>query len=96
MKLRYKLPDADTSTKLEFPLVDRGESFGQSGHDFQFAAAVASLGMLLRDSPHKGTATYDAVLEIATAAKGADPRGYRAEFIEMVRRAKSLGNPSKE
>jgi Ca-activated chloride channel homolog len=44
----------------------------------------------LRDSQYKGTATYDAVLEIATAAKGDDPHGYRAELLEMVRKAKSL------
>ncbi|MDP6554297.1 MAG: DUF3520 domain-containing protein [Pirellulaceae bacterium] len=37
-------------------------------------AAVASSGMLLRDSQHKGTAMYDAVLEIAAAAKGTDRR----------------------
>jgi Ca-activated chloride channel family protein len=46
--------------------------------------------MLLRDSPHKGDTTYDAVLEIAASAKGADVHGYRAELLEMVRRAKAL------
>ncbi len=53
--------------------------------DFQFAAAVASFGMLLRDSQHKGTATYDAVAGIAESA-GVDVHGYRMELVEMVRR----------
>ena len=90
VKLRYKQPDEDTSSKLEFPLVDAGQRFGQTDDDFQFAAAVAAFGMLLRDSKYKGDATYDAVLEIAESAAGNDPHGYRAELIEMVRRAKAL------
>jgi Ca-activated chloride channel family protein len=90
LKLRYKDPDAETSKLLEFPLLDAGPRFGQASTDFQFAAAVASFGMLLRNSEHKGTATYDAVLEIATAAQGPDVHGYRAELLEMVRKAKTL------
>ena len=50
-------------------MADSGNSFSQADRDFQFAAAVASFGMLLRDSEHKGTATYDSVLEIASAAE---------------------------
>ena len=90
LKLRYKEPDADTSKLLEFPLIDAGARFGQASNDFQFAAAVGSFGMLLRGSEHKGAATYDAVLEIATSTKGPDVHGYRAELLEMVRRAKTL------
>ena len=77
---------------LEFPLVDAGNSFGQASRDFQFAAAVAAFGMLLRDSEHKGTATYDSVLEIAGSATGADVHGYRRELLEMVRQAMDLGS----
>ena len=80
-------------TYLEFAVKDSQRRFGQASADFQFAAAVASFGMLLRDSEHKGTATYDAVLEIATSAKGSDPHGYRTEFLEMVKRAKGLTKP---
>ena len=90
LKLRYKEPDAASSKLLQLPLLDEGGAFGQANIDFQFAAAVASFGMLLRDSQHKGAATYDAVLDIATAAKGSDMHGYRAEFLEIVRRANTL------
>jgi len=90
LKLRYKQPEGDVSSLLEFPVVDAGTSFGQASPDLQFAASVASFGMLLRNSEHKGDATYDAVLEIADSAKGPDVHGYRAEFLEMVRRAKTL------
>jgi len=91
LKLRYKAPDGDTSKLLRFPVVDAGDSFSAASPEMQFASAVASFGMLLRGSGHKGDATYDAVLEIAASAKGPDLHGYRAEFLEMVRRAKSLG-----
>jgi Ca-activated chloride channel family protein len=90
LKLRYKLPDADTSTKLEFPITDKGGSFADATDDFQFAAAVASFGMLLRNSEHKGNSTFDAVQEIAQSALGEDPHGYRGEFLELVRTAKQL------
>jgi len=90
LKLRYKAPDGDTSELLEFPVVDGGKGFSAASPEMQFASAVAAFGMLLRGSEHKGTATYDAVLEIAASAKGPDLHGYRAEFLDMVRRAKSL------
>ena len=90
LKLRYKEPEGTKSKLLEFPLVDSGARFGQASVDMQFASAVASFGMLLRGSAHSGTGTYDAVLEIASSAKGHDLHGYRVEFLEMVRRAKSL------
>ena len=93
LKLRYKAPDADTSKLLEFTLVDPGHSFGQASPDFRFATAVASFGMLLRDSQHKGTATYDTVLDIATESKGPDVHGYRLELLDMVRCAKAISGP---
>ena len=47
--------------------------------------------MLLRNSEHKGNATYAAAAEIAEAAsKNHDPHGYRREFVEIVKRAKEL------
>jgi Ca-activated chloride channel homolog len=51
---------------------------------FLFATAVAGVGMLLRDSEHKGAATYAALLEQARVAKGADRDGYRSEFMRLT------------
>ncbi|HPM84473.1 MAG TPA: von Willebrand factor type A domain-containing protein [Candidatus Anammoximicrobium sp.] len=90
LKMRYKAPDGDTSTKLEFPARDEGRRFGQASQDFRFAAAVASFGMLLRDSQYKGSATYAGVLETATEAASGDTTGYREEFLKMVARAREL------
>ncbi|HTJ78919.1 MAG TPA: von Willebrand factor type A domain-containing protein [Rariglobus sp.] len=90
VKVRYKAPEGDVSRKLEFPLVDAGADFAKADGDFQFAAAVAGWGMLLRDSPHKGTATFPQVLNWAENGLGDDAGGYRAEFIQLVRRSMEL------
>jgi Ca-activated chloride channel family protein len=90
VKIRYKAPDSDTSTPFEVPLVDRGAAFESASDDFRFAAAVAEFGMILRDSPHKGSATFDSVRRIADRARGGDASGYRSEFIELVVRARAL------
>jgi Ca-activated chloride channel family protein len=90
LKMRYKQPEGDTSRKLDWAITDDGKAFGQASTDFQFAAAVAGFGLLLRDSNYKGNLTYAADLELAQAGLGSDEHGYRAEFIEMIRRAKAL------
>ena len=84
LKLRYKLPQADTSELLTFPVVGPAKPLAEASPDFRFAAAVAGWGMLLRDSEHKGLATFQMVTELAQAAKGDDPFGYRAEFLRLV------------
>ncbi len=91
VKIRYKAPEGDVSRKLEFPLVDNGAAFASAGADFKFAAAVAAWGMLLRESPHAGSATYADVLAWAEDGLVADPDGHRAEFVELVRRTQAFG-----
>ena len=90
LKLRYKAPDGDTSKLVEFPLTDGGAGFARASADFKFASAVAEFGMLLKDSPFKGTASFDSALELAGEGRGPDTHGYRAEFITLVAKAKEL------
>ena len=90
LQLRYKAPDGDTSKLVEFPLTDGGAGFARASADFKFASAVAEFGMLLKDSPFKGTANFDSALELAGEGKGPDTHGYRAEFITLVAKAKEL------
>jgi Ca-activated chloride channel family protein len=90
LKIRYKTPSAIISHKLEFPLVDSGVEFAGASQDFKFAAAVASFGMMLRESPHKGTASFDSVLGWAEDGLGTDSGGYRHEFMDLVKLAKGI------
>jgi len=92
VKLRHKEPAGDESKLVERTLMDEGASFAQAPADFRFAAAVAEFGMILRASPHKGSGTFSAVLDWALEAKGSDATGYRAGFVELVRKAQELGN----
>jgi uncharacterized protein DUF3520/protein with von Willebrand factor-like domain len=69
---------------------DTGFDFAQAPSDLKFAAAVAEFGMILRDSEYKGNGSLQQVLEWAQKGKGADVNGYRAGFIELVRKAQAL------
>jgi Ca-activated chloride channel family protein len=90
VKLRFKQPEGDTSVLRELPVQDSAGSFDAASPDFQFAASVAAAGMLLRNSPHKGSANWDLALELAQGGLSYDPGGHRAEFVELLRKAKEL------
>jgi Ca-activated chloride channel family protein len=86
VKMRYKHPEAETSQELAKVLPgDAEKPMGEMGEDFRFAAAVAEFGLVLRDSPYKGSANLEAVLERAEGAAKFDPNEHRAEFIDLVR-----------
>ena len=89
-KMRYKHPESAESLELAKPLP--GDAAGKpASRDLMFAAAVAEFGMLLRDSPYKGQASWDRVLATAEASVGTDRGGHRQEFTGLVRKARKLG-----
>ena len=88
VKLRWKQPEGSASSLKEFPLADRGGAFANASDDLRFASAVASFGMLLRDSKESGVMTYKKIGRIAGDSLGADPGGYRAEFTDLVRKVR--------
>jgi Ca-activated chloride channel family protein len=90
VKLRYKEPDGETSKLLERAFVDPGAQFASAAPDFKFAAAVAEFGMILRDSEFKGDGTLGAVREWAQEGKGTDTNGYRAGFLQLVRKVEEM------
>jgi Ca-activated chloride channel homolog len=90
VRLRYKLPDQDKSKLLETPVVDKGKTWSQASGDYKFAAAVASFGMLLRNSKFKGTSNYQAILELGAEGAQKDPHGYRKEFLQLVKKAQTI------
>ncbi|HJQ61565.1 MAG TPA: YfbK domain-containing protein, partial [Burkholderiales bacterium] len=91
VKLRYKQPDGASSRLLEVPV--RARDAARASEDLRFAAAVAAFGMLLRESEHRGAATYGDVIALARDAVGTDDGGYRAEFVRLVRTAQELVMP---
>ena len=62
--------------------------------DLRFAASVAGFGQLLQGGIFTGDWDYDDALGLARGARGDDPHGYRAEFINLVELAQSLSPQS--
>jgi Ca-activated chloride channel family protein len=90
LKIRYKQPDGDTSKLMTRPITPADDvAFGKASDDVRFASAVAGFGQLLKGSKYAGTLTYDQVIDTANSARGKDEFGYRAEFVNLVRLAKS-------
>jgi len=91
VKIRYKLPKSDTSRLISTPIDARSEvrRFEDAPQDARFAIGVAAFAELLRGGKYSGSMSYDDVLRIALAARGKDEFGYRSEFIQLVRAAKS-------
>jgi len=91
LKIRYKLPDGDTSKLITTPVTTANEVKEASSipQDTRFATAVAAFGQIMRGGQYTKTYSYDDVIALAQGAKGEDPFGYRAEFINLVRIAKT-------
>ncbi|UCG74319.1 MAG: VWA domain-containing protein [Chromatiales bacterium] len=89
VRLRYKAPDGDVSQLIEQPVRTRNVDANPSA-ELRFAAAVAAFGQLLRGGDYLGDYQYTDVLALAGQSKGADPHGYRGEFVGLVRLADSL------
>lgn len=90
LKMRYKRPDENTSILMTRPITKQDEkSFNALPDDIRFANAVAGFAQLLKGSKFVGNLTYEQVVDIANAARGKDEFGYRTEFVNLVRLAKS-------
>jgi Ca-activated chloride channel family protein len=87
VKLRYKSPESDTSQLVT--RVIRPQAGALTGN-LGFASAVAEFGMLLRESPNRGSASFEAVTQRARKFRGEDGEGYRAEFVKLAELAASL------
>ena len=87
VNLRYKEPDKDVSELISEAIPNQPKKLEETSADFRFAASVAEFGLLLRDSPNKGTASFEQVENLAGAALDGDPNGYRTEFLQLVKLA---------
>ena len=89
LKIRYKLPDAQSSTLITQPVTvdDYYERIDSAPRDVRFATAVAAFGQLLHGGRYTGAFEYEDVIALANDARGDDRFGYRSEFIRLVRMA---------
>jgi Ca-activated chloride channel family protein len=90
LRINYKLPKEDTSRRIELAVMEALErpAVGEVSAEARFSTAVAAFGQLLRGEPYLKSFSYVDVIALANGAKGDDPFGYRAEFVNLVRLAK--------
>ncbi|NES81323.1 MAG: VWA domain-containing protein [Moorea sp. SIO2B7] len=94
VKLRYKAPNGSKSQLITQPVIDKKVKFADTSTNFKFSAAVASFGMVLRDSDYKGNGNFEQVLKLAKESQGVDLDGYRGEFIRLVETSKFIESES--
>jgi Ca-activated chloride channel family protein len=87
VKLRYKAPDGDQSRLLVRTVDNRVQPMSAN---LGFASAVAEIGMLLRDSKHVPSASFDAAIGRARKFREQDEDGYRTEFVKLAEVASGL------
>jgi Ca-activated chloride channel family protein len=94
LKIRYKLPGETVSKLIERPITDADVTtdFNTVSPDMRFAASVVGAAQLMRHDPYIKDFDYDRARTIAVSARGADPFGYRSEFIRMLDLAKSAAS----
>jgi Ca-activated chloride channel family protein len=85
--LRFKPPTSEQSQLLTHTIA---HELAEPSIDFMFASAVASFGMILRESEHRGSATIEQVIALATDGMGQDEGGYRSAFVRAVEQFSAL------
>ena len=90
VKVRYKLPDSETSTKTEEPYSREGQVSQESAVDLQFAAAVAAFGMKLREQPEVHELPWSMIEnEVRESLKSYSDED-RVEFLQLLKKAAAL------
>ncbi len=90
LKLRYKKPDGNTSTKVEIPVKGNVLDMEETSDNFRFSAAIAEFGLILRNSQYKEDASMEHVIAMAKNSRGEDEEGYRSEFLKLVKLADTM------
>jgi secreted protein with Ig-like and vWFA domain len=93
LKIRYKLPGESQSRLMEQPIRQDMGVPAAVRQDVAFSTAVAGFGQLLRGGRYTGALSYDDVIRQAEAARGEDEFGYRAEFVQLARKARAVRSP---
>jgi Ca-activated chloride channel homolog len=90
VKLRYKAPDGDKSTLLSQTHTDERPTWAEASENYRLSAGIAAFGMTLRGSKYKGDSSWAMIKQLVSGALGQDPQGYRAELLELIKRAETV------
>ncbi|MBY4633036.1 VWA domain-containing protein [Rhizobium croatiense] len=92
VKMRYKRPGEDKSALITTPVDDRNmvATVDAAPQDVRFSVAVAAFGQKLSRTGALDAYSYQAIGDLAAASRGADPFGYRSDFLGLIRLADGL------
>lgn len=82
---RYKEALGGKSIPLSCPI--GGECAEKMSENMSFAAGTAAFGMILRESPYSGCATFEMAKGLVRDGMGFDPHGYRKQFLQIIESA---------
>ena len=89
VQVRFKPPGDDTSQLMQHSVTGQDT---RPGTEVRWALAVAGAAQLLRGDPWLAPDYgWDQVIDLAQGARGDDPWGQRAEFVNLSRAASELG-----
>ncbi|MDO4570744.1 MAG: von Willebrand factor type A domain-containing protein, partial [Planctomycetia bacterium] len=88
VKLRYKKPDENESSLIEFPVEYHPTESAEASEDFRFASGVALFALLLRDSDYAYNATIDDARRLVEGSVGEEAE--RKEFCTLIEKAMKL------
>lgn len=90
VNVRYKQPQHSQSLLLSQAVPAQSLSLAQASTDTRFAIAVAAYAQQLRGGQYNAQMQWDEILKLAQSAAQPDEFGLRAEFVDLVKTAKSL------
>ncbi|WP_210642259.1 VWA domain-containing protein [Pseudomonas sp. Tri1] len=90
LRVRYKPAEGGSSRLIEHP-IDSAPNDAKASDDLRFSAAVAAFAQQLKgDGRYTGNMSLKDTAQLARSARGDDPFGLRAEFVQLVELAQSL------
>lgn len=88
--ISYRQPGKKTPSLMAYDIFQEIEKDETASDDFNFSAAVAQFGMLLKNPEFEKITDLQKIMQLALDAMGEDKRGYRAEFIKLLERYKVM------
>lgn len=92
VKIKCKDPDSNENIEIDKSF-DLDLYMATPDEDGAFIASVTEFGLLLRESQYKGTASWQGLLSRLTnltSVNGANADEFRAEFLELVKKAQTI------
>ncbi len=90
LNLRYKLPGQTKSILLNQAISKNSKALSQATSDTQFAVAVAAYGQQLKGGQYNAKMNWDDIQNLVTKNAKPDEFGMKAEFLNLIKTAKSL------